>query len=67
MITLTIDLGGLNAAQIAMLDAVVSDIPFVPSGDKSDIIKAGEANCGINEYERLYTMAADTLERMKQS
>lgn len=51
---ITIDLNDLNAEQIAMIDAALTDASRISSATKSTIARSGEINCGIDEYERLY-------------
>jgi hypothetical protein len=61
MITITLDLNSMTAAQIAALDAALKHLP-VPSKTKNEITEAGEANCGRERYDRIYTTTLVAME-----
>lgn len=53
MITINVNLNEMTCYQIVMLDAALRGSK-VPSKIKIEIVEAGEANCGVEEYNRIY-------------
>lgn len=65
MITLQFDLNSMNAHQLAVLDAALVEIHQTPSSLMNQVVNAGQANCGVDEYERIYQAVHGAIEDAK--
>lgn len=62
MTTFELDLSRMTAYQIAALDVVLNNTHQVSSKVRIEVMRAGDANCGQAEYDRLYNKISKAIE-----